>query len=437
MQLNVCISTHMGYEMKTIGIIAEFNPFHNGHEYLIREAKRLTQANFVVVVMSGNFVQRGAPALLDKYTRTRMALENDVDLVIELPALYATASAEYFSRAAVRLLDKLSVVDYLCFGSECGDIELLQKAATALSNEDENFQKQLQENIKMGMTFPQARSKAVDSTSQFVTDTQSTKNLDKTCFDSDIQNIINQPNNILGIEYIKALKHFSSNIVPITIKRQGCSYHEEQAASASAIRRVIEELVKGTSDSSEEVREFEPLASQADVDPEMTEKLKVLLNCRFISDFSELLYYKLLLHSDSGYSRFFDVSNDLSDKIKKNLGKYTNYEDFIRILKSKDLTYMRISRCLNHILLDIYDDEISTFIDNDYVFYARMLGFRDKAGDLLKKIKEQSSIPLLSKLADADQLLDDIGMRMLKKDIQVAHIYGRRINEYTAQIVKL
>jgi len=406
--------------MKTIGIIAEFNPFHNGHEYLVSEAKRLTQADFCVVVMSGNFVQRGAPAILDKYIRTNMALLNGVDLVIELPVVYATASAEYFSRAAVSLLNQLGVIDCLCFGSECGDIEILRSAAKTLKDENEAFQSELQENLKSGMSYPKARGKVIDCIGQ-----------SGGAVDEKIFNIINQPNNILGIEYIKALDLFESSITPVTIKRRGVGYHDEQAESATAIRREVEEIVKGIKSNHPDIAPSPPKEGI------FGDAFFTTPTLRFLSDFSDLLYYKLILHAETGYSQFFDVSNDLSDKIKKNLPKYKDYEDFIRILKSKNLTYMRISRCLNHILLDIYEDDIDSYMENAYVFYARLLGFNEKAGVLLKAIKNHSTIPLISKLADADKLLSDIGMKMLKKDIQAAHIYNRGINEYTTPIVKV
>ncbi|MCL2254617.1 MAG: nucleotidyltransferase family protein, partial [Lachnospiraceae bacterium] len=182
--------------MKTIGIIAEFNPFHYGHKYLIEEAKKNAQADFCVVVMSGNFVQRGAPALMDKYSRTRMALLGGADLVLELPVCYATASAEYFARGAVRLLDKLGVIDTLCFGSECGDINILENALNLLDNES-SFGNDIKKNIKKGMSYPRARAQAIESN----INSNININIEAT-------QILNQPNNILGIEYIKALNYF-------------------------------------------------------------------------------------------------------------------------------------------------------------------------------------------------------------------------------------
>ena len=411
--------------MKTIGIIAEFNPFHYGHKYLIEEAKKNAQADFCVVVMSGNFVQRGAPALMDKYSRTRMALLGGADLVLELPVCYATASAEYFARGAVRLLDKLGVIDTLCFGSECGDINILENALNLLDNES-SFGNDIKKNIKKGMSYPRARAQAIESN----INSNININIEAT-------QILNQPNNILGIEYIKALNYFQSAINKITIKRKGAGYHDKKAtaqefSSATAIRKLLSENKQNIS--SDYLTQFVPQNTTS------------LYQNQFLKedDFSALLNYKLLLESETGYTRFFDVSNDLSDKIKKNLNNYNGYTRFIDTLKSKDLTYMRISRCLCHILLDIRDDDINFFKEHDYIFYARMLGFNENAAELLNKIKKNSDIPLLSKLADARKLLNDVHIAMLKKDIQAADIYNViykqknniSLNEYTAPIEK-
>ena len=148
--------------MKVVGLVTEYNPFHNGHKYHIEEAKRVAGADYTVAVMSGNFVQRGTPAVIDKYSRAEMALKNGVDLVLELPVCYATGSAEFFAHGAISLLDKLGIVDYLCFGSECGDIELIQTAAEFLNNTPDSFENILSSSLKKGLTYPAARLKALE-----------------------------------------------------------------------------------------------------------------------------------------------------------------------------------------------------------------------------------------------------------------------------------
>lgn len=214
--------------MKTVGIIAEYNPLHNGHAYHIKKAKEMTGADYCVVVMSGDFVQRGAPAMMDKYLRAESALLNGADLVLELPVCYSISSAEHFARSCVALLNKLGVIDTLCFGSECGDIRVLTDFAKALLEEGPVFKKTLDQEIRLGHTYPQARNTALEASAPHLT--------------SHI-NIMTSPNNILGIEYCKALLFWKSAIVPYTVKRAGSSYHDNSLdtgfCSALAIRESL------------------------------------------------------------------------------------------------------------------------------------------------------------------------------------------------------
>ena len=196
--------------MKITGIIAEYNPFHNGHLYQIKKARELTGADYIIVVMSGNLTQRGTPALIDKYSRAQMALSGGADLVIELPACYATASAEYFAMGAISILNQLGCVDSICFGSENGNIAMLTKIANALVSESEDFVQALKNNLKNGDTYPVARNAALAETISGITS-----------YDT----ILGFPNNILGIEYIKALIRQNSSIKPYTNLRIGADYH--------------------------------------------------------------------------------------------------------------------------------------------------------------------------------------------------------------------
>jgi predicted nucleotidyltransferase len=427
--------------MKTIGIIAEFNPFHLGHRHLLDEAKRLTGADYTVVVMSGDFVQRGAPALLDKYARARMALQNGADLVVELPVAYATGSAEYFARGAVRLLDKLGVVDCLCFGSECGDLGWLKEAAASLAEESPAYRAALQKSLKKGHSFPTARAHAVDSLGQSpiapIVPANAQVAVDQIS-QSLSPNPFALPNNILAIEYLRALAHFHSGIVPLTIPRRGNGYHDENIAadgfsSATALRQILLDARASSALP-------EPFTTQVPGNtlPVYAEQLPALLA---EDDFSALLHYKLLTEAGQGFARYQDVTADLSNKIAKNLPRYESYTSFIQLLKSKDLTYTRLSRCLCHILLDICRADVAGYIARDYVSYARVLGFRADAAPLLRQIKKRAALPLLTKLANARRVLDEDGLEMLDKDIQAAHVYNvlakPPYNEYTAGIVKI
>lgn len=409
--------------MKVNGIVAEYNPFHNGHKYHLEQSKALTGADYTVVVLSGNFVQRGVPALLDKFKRTEMALLNGADLVLEIPAIFACSSAEYFASAAVSLLDKLGVVTNLCFGSEYGDIRPLQKAAKILQLESADFSSTLQYYLRRGMTYPTARAEALIQ------------------YDPGFaaySNLFNHPNNILGIEYIKALLTFESSIEPITILRSGSAYNDPKPdtgyCSALAIRQ---SLIEGKSVS--DLRDYLPKATATILEQAQKDENTILLD-----DLSSLLYYKLQIEKSQKYSQYMDVSNDLSDRIQNKLPQFTTYSAFCELLKTKELTYTRISRCLLHILLNITTEDILVGKELGYTPYARVLGFRKDATPLMHAIKRNSSIPLITKLADAYKLLGEEAMLMLNQDIQISQFYNGMAsvrnqlppkNEYTIPIV--
>ena len=304
--------------MQVNGIIAEYNPFHNGHLYQLKRSLEETGADYTVVAMSGNFVQRGSAALLDKHTRAEMALLGGADLVLELPALYAASSAEFFAAGAIRLLDQLGVVDTVSFGSELGDTALLKKAAEILVQEPADFSSSLKHYLKEGMSYPNARTEAIiQHYPEF----------------NGQDSIFSSPNNILGIEYIKALLRQNSSIRPVTIKRLGNGYHDRSAGapfcSALAIRQA---LFSGASP------EF--LAGQ------MPEEAAGLLGSWLDTHapmqnemLSLPLYYKLLSESSRGFSAYLDVSPALSERILNYLGEYRGFEDFCRLLKTKDDLY--------------------------------------------------------------------------------------------------
>ena len=410
--------------MKVCGIIAEYNPFHNGHLHHLQESVRLSQADYTIVVMSGNFMQRGTPALMDKYERAKAALECGADLVLELPSYYATGSAEYFALGAVSLLDKIGAVTHLCFGSECGDMDFLSKIAQITGTESEAYQKCLQSHLRSGKSYPSARTAAIIEVCPELSASIS-------CLSS--------PNNILGMEYLMALKRLNSSITPITLKRCGSDYHDIRLginqSSATAIRQAIYNDV-----SLKELSEQMPDAAFEILSHYLAENQPV-----FLRDFSEILYYKLLTERDNGFTDYIDVSQALSYRICKNLYAFDGFEAFCDLLKTKEVTYSRISRCLFHILLDMRKEELDTYINElDITPYARMLGFRKDASSLLTEMSKCSSIPLITKLADAQNILSAEASDMLKKEILINDIYScirasknkkPMTNEYSTPIV--
>ena len=405
--------------MKVVGIVAEYNPFHNGHAYHIRKAKEVTGSDYCIVVMSGDYTQRGVPAMIDKYTRAKMALLNGADLVLELPVLFATSSAEGFAGSAVSLLNATGVVTDICFGSECGNIEKLTKIAKVLLEEPDEYKDVLKRELKNGLSYPMARNTALQG-------------LD--CWDFDSLKILSMPNNILGIEYIKALFKTDSKMNPVTIQRTGNNYNDitlsELYSSALAIRSSI-----ATTDNLENIF--------SEVPENVYDIMKEKQNVSFPlvpDDFSEMLHYKLLREKEDGFSQYLDVSSDLSDRIVNNVYQYKNFESFCDLLKTKNMTYTRISRSLLHILLDIKASEDMS------PSYLRILGINKEAGELSKSIKENCTLPLISKMADAKDILSENALTLLKEDVFAANLYdtvishkfgGEIINDFQKQIQTL
>lgn len=409
--------------MKVNGIIAEYNPFHNGHKYHLEAAKNSIGADYTIIAMSGNFMQRGTPALIDKYKRAEMALQNGADLIVELPMYYAVSSAEYFATGAVTLLDKLGVVTHLSFGSECGNLEVLDKISQILLAEPERFVAYLRKNLREGMSFPSARTAALIQYEPSL---------------SSYRDVFSSPNNILGLEYLKAIKRRHSSIAPFTTLRVGADYHDkrmnEKQCSALAIRHAVY-----SRQDTEYLESHMPEGAYQILADYLTNTRPVHIN-----DFSSALHYKLLMECEEGFDQYWDVSKDLSDRICKNLYRFDNFRSFCDLIKSKDMTYTRISRCMLHILLNIKTTTMESYRAMDYVPYARVLGFRKDATPLLTALKEQASIPMITKLADAGQILSAKSFDMLKQDIQMNSIYESAaalksdhpmLNEYRTPIV--
>lgn len=444
--------------MKTAAIIAEYNPFHNGHFYQIQKLHDQIDADFVIALMSGDFVQRGEPAVYDKYTRTYMALNSGIDLVLELPVCFATGSAEDFAACGVALLDQLGVVDVLCFGSEWGELSPLCQVAEVLLDEPEVYSDMLRTLLKQGISFPGARSQALKQYFALKKDTSSS---------FDWASLLSSPNNILGIEYLKALKTRNCSIKPWTIRRHGQNYNDQTPvnnrtfASASAIRRAIQE------ENYSMVWEQTPqttLATSAGTAPApanfasaSTAPIAATINSPsllptpvFPDDLTQLLNYRLLdlLQSSSDrenpFSLYADMSPELASRLKANVLNFGTFSQRIHQLKTRGYTYTRISRALLHVLLGITDLQIACCKQLDFAPYARVLGFRRSAGLLLRQMKCSSSIPLITKTADARNILDENGLTMLNTDIHASHLYQSVVfskngiltpNEYTKSVI--
>ena len=430
--------------MKIVGIIAEYNPFHKGHAYQLRKAKELSGADFAVVVMSGDFVQRGGPALTDKYLRAEMALRSGADLVLELPAVYATGSAETFARGAVSVLEALSFVDALCFGSEAGELSELLPYARLFEEEPPLYRACLQGYLRQGFSFPAARSRAAE---EYRNSTE--RILPCSADDADCRRaapVLDSPNNILGVEYLRALLHKKSRIEPLTLRREAAGYHEltldTEMASASAIRNAV-----AGADRVDRVSLDPMVAAQL---PEASTELLTGAMQRgetiSLDDFSPQLFYRLLNASQAELAAMQDVGEELAARIYKKRLAFTTAEKFAERIKTRQVTHTRVTRALCHILLGFSEKELEEKKAADYPVYLRALGFRKSAGELLSAIKRESNLPLLVKAADAGKLMRAEQLTLFEQDVAAAHVYesavalktGRPLkNEYTRSPVIL
>jgi predicted nucleotidyltransferase len=390
-------------KMTAAGIIAEYNPFHNGHEYHIRRTREETGADFIVVAMSGNFVQRGAPALVDKYRRTRSALLAGADIVLQIPPSYSLASAEGFAEGAVSLLMSTGVVQYLSFGTEAGTLNDISKIARVLADEPSDFKKSLQKHLKSGIPFPNARSRA----------------LIECCPEMNgITELTSSPNNILAIEYLKSLIRLRSTIKPVTIRRFGAGYNDPYIPGQSGISaKAIREAVSYGS-YNDSIAEYMPGESFESI-REAIEKKQVLTE----DDFSEMIIYKLIMERQQRYTKYLDVSDDLSDRIVNNLDKYTGFSDFCNLIKTKDKTYTRVSRALFHILLGIKDKAEDSREYTGQCPYIRILGFRKNAESLVSDMKSSASVPIITGYTDAEKNLYSEQLRQLKDESRIEDLY--------------
>lgn len=426
--------------MKTVGVITEFNPFHNGHEYFLRKAKEITGADYAVAIMSGDFVQRGVPAIFDKYKRTRAALANSADLVLELPTIFATASAESFARGAVSILNSLGVVDYLCFGCETDDFPILTKAASILTKEPASFQEQLKEDLANGLSYPVARSNALCA-----------------CMEEEdkdhLSSVFAAPNNILALEYLKSLKVLDSQIIPMPILRQGTGFHSEELippfASATALRKVIcnhTNTVCTATILSNATPFLEQTALQALDSFIPTSALdafgidETINSCTPVFDdaLSLPLHYRLLslVNEGADLTAFYDVSSTLANRIFNRLPEYKSYSQFANLCKTKESTQAAINRGLLHILLNIKKSDLEIAYSQKHYPYVRMLGCKIEATSLLSEIKKAASLEFIAKPSQAPSVLNEEQLRLWNLDIHCAHVYQSLLtNVYGTEFV--
>ena len=360
---------------KRIGIIAEYNPFHNGHLYQIQKAKELTGADTVITVMSGNFTQRGDTSLINKFEKAKIALQNEVDMVIELPTIYSISSAENFALGGVKILNEIGNIDYLVFGIEEENLEKLQAIADVLVNEDDEFKRNIKEELDKGNSYPKAREIV----------------LKKVLSSENVKNIMQKPNNILAIEYLKALKTTNSKIKPFAIKRKNTMHNDENInanyASGIYIRKLFIE------NNFNEIKKVVPKYTY--------ERLLELKNqgtyVSSINDFSDIVIYKIRTMTKEEISQIADVNEGLENSIKLASTTCKTIDEIIDKVSTKRYTKTRISRILTYILLDITKSEMEQSKNANQ--YIRVLGINKKCEGILKTINN-------NKLNRENQLLN-------------------------------
>ena len=396
--------------MKIVGLVVEYNPFHNGHLYHLNKSKEVTNATHSIAVMSGNFLQRGEPALFDKYTRAQIAVSNGVDLVVELPSLFACQSAEIFSHGAVTLLNSLNCIDSICFGSEEGDIDILYQIASILTNEPIQFKNILKAYLDEGLLFAVARSKALY-------DYISSNNL-LDIPEEKLNTILNSSNNILGIEYIKSLIRLNSNIEPYTITRIKSEYNSEiissNICSATAIRKVLKDYCE-LSDISNVVPYHTLYAIENSIKKEF--------NPMFDEYYFDIIK-QIIVRDINNLNSYFDVNEGIENKIYKSVFTSNSLDSLQQDIKSKRYTLTRVKRILNNILLGITKEDMNKVKSISYIPYVRVLAFNDNGREIIKQIKLNSDICIVNKFANIDFNSDDLFKTLINYDIKASNIYN-------------
>ncbi len=387
---------------KVLGIVAEYNPFHNGHLYHLEKSKKDTASNYTVAIIGGNFTQRGSVSLIDKWSKAESAIQCGVDLVIELPVLYATSSAENFAEGAIKILDSLKVVDYISFGAETADIEILNKCADVLYHEPREYKTLLSHELKKGISFPKARENAL---MMYLNDIRT------------FANVLSSPNNILGIEYLKALKKLKSNIQPISISRYEAGYNDlsytGNIASSTAIRNMIK------NDGFRALANLMPAPSYAT----LVQNIKAGHIVSDISSFEKEIIYILRKMDTQEIAQLPDVSEGLEFAIKNAANSCNSMIEFLNIIKSKRYTTTRIQRILLYALLGITKKDMD--ISKKVQPYVRVLGLNKRGKFLISEIAKAN--PKLEIITSVKRFTDGNSnknlMTMLNKDIWATNVY--------------
>ena len=404
--------------MSVVGLVVEYNPFHNGHLYHLLESKRATNSKYSIAVMSGNFLQRGEPALMDKWSRAKMAIDSGVDLVLELPFIFASGSAETFSNGAITLLDSLNVVNSVCFGSELGDVSLLEDISDVLLDEPSEFQIYLKEFLDTGVSYPKARSMAVSS---FFSDKKHKDFIE-------IESVLASPNNILAIEYIKALKKIDSTIKPFTIKRTSSNYHDTNISGSIASATSIRDSFFKNKDLLE-IKNVVPKHTYR----YMSDFLDKNNNFNNLEWFTEILLYLFRTMPYDNIFNIVDVGEGLENRILRSFNNYNDLNTILKDIKTKRYTLTRIKRILIYALIGLNKDNFKK-LSSVGPKYIRVLGANKNGLYLLGEIKSKSNLPIISKFSNYERLNDKDLNKMILFDKKATDIYFTGLSAFNSNV---
>ena len=389
---------------KVLGIVCEYNPFHNGHLYHIIQSKKLTGADYIIAIMTGNFAQRGDVSLVDKWSKTEMALLAGVDLVIELPVIYSVSSAENFAEGAVKILNSLKIVNNISFGSETKDINLLDRIAEVLYNEPKEFQTLLSHELSKGISYPKARENAL---MMYLNDVRR------------FANVLSSPNNILGVEYLKALRKTKSNILPVCIPRVGAGHNDTTYSKNIASATLVRNLVTSNKYDTLEFKRLVPLTTGSI----LSENIKKGHIISGLHNFEKEIIYTLRKMSILEIANLPDVAEGLEYKIKQAANSCNSLIEFFNIVSSKRYTQTRISRILVYALLGITRKDMQ--LSKSVTPYVRVLGFNKNGKKLLSMISEANTkLPLITSVKKFEESNKNKNLQaMLAKDIWATDVY--------------
>lgn len=380
--------------MNIVGIVAEYNPFHNGHLYHLNKAKELSKADYSVAIISSNFVQRGEPSIFSKWQRSEMAVRNGVDLVLELPVLYSSRSAYHFAQGAIYSLDKSNVITHLAFGSEHSKLPELEKISSFLAEENADYKESLKKELKKGLSYPKSRENALKE------------------FFPEIKFDLNQSNVILGLNYLKVLNKLQSKIIPVPVQRVN-NYHSleqvENVAGATLIRNLIEKKEIG----------YKNLLTK-DTNLVIDSLLEKGFEPVFLHNFSPQIMYMLRKKQKEAFLNYPGISEGLENRLANSLLYANNPLELINIMKSKRYTETRIRRILIEILLGLTKE-----YENISPSYLRVLAFNSKGREILREMKQKSSLPIITKFSDFYNTVSKENKLPLNLEISSTNIYSQ------------